>query len=141
MFSCLFKRMCVSPMRSSSIIQLIKKEAFVIVEQSNDSVVLMFKRYNFCVSWDEKRLLVSIKSLFVFKEEDIFPAMVAAHSLMNDPSFIRIYVNKDEHKVIFDVIQFCYTMSEFRSLLHWALDMISTVKLLFTIEIDDAKTQ
>ena len=128
-------------MRSSSIMQFIKKEGFVIVEQSNDSVVIRFKRYNFCVSWDEKRHWTSIKSWFDLKEEDIFPAMVAAHTLMNDPSLIRIYVNKDEHKVIFDVIQFCYTMSEFRSLLYWALDMISTVKLFFTIEIDDAKTQ
>ena len=118
-----------------------QKEGFVIVEQSNDSVVLRFKRYNFCVSWDEKRHWTSIKSWFDLKEEDIFPAMVAAHTLMNDPSFIRIYVNKDEHKVIFDVIQFCYTMSEFRSLLYWALDMISTVKLFFTIEIDDANSQ
>ena len=121
--------------------QFIKKEGLVIVEQSDDSVVLRFKRYNFCVSWDEKRQWASIKSWFDLKEEDIFPAMVAAHSLMNDPSFIRIYVNKVEHKVIFDVIQFCYTMSEFRSLLYWALDMISTVKLFFTIEIDDANSQ
>ena len=128
-------------MRSSRIMQFIKKEGLVIVEQSDDSVVLRFKRYNFCVSWDEKRQWASIKSWFDLKEEDILPAMVAAHSLMNDPSFIRIYVNKDEHKVIFDVIQFCYTMSEFRSLLYWALDMISTVKLFFTIEIDDANSQ
>ena len=118
-----------------------KKEGLVIVEQSDDSVVLRFKRYNFCVSWDEKKQWASIKSWFDLKEEDIFPAIIAAHSLMNDSSFIRIYVNKDEHKVIFDVIQFCYTMSEFRSLLYWALDMISTVKLFFTIEIDDANSQ
>ena len=118
-----------------------KKEGLVIVEQSDDSVVLRFKRYNFCVSWDEKKQWASIKSWFDLKEEDIFPAIIAAHSLMNDSSFIRIYVNKDEHKVIFDVIQFCYSMSEFRSLLYWALDMISTVKLFFTIEIDDANSQ
>ena len=60
-------------MRSSRIIQFIKKEGLVIVEQSDDSVVLRFKRYN--------------------------------------------------------------------SLLYWALDMISTVKLFFTIEIDDANSQ
>lgn len=77
-------------MRSSRIMQFIKKEGLVIVEQSDDSVVLRFKRYTFCVSWNEKRQWASIKSWFDLKEEDIFPAMVAAHSLMNDPSFIRI---------------------------------------------------
>lgn len=94
------------------------------IQQNTEFFVVFSKKYKqrgfkiqgetYGASWNEKSLWASVRVWFDLKEEDIFPAMIAAHDIMTHWALIRICVDEKDQDITFSVEQFCDSMDEYR---------------------------
>ena len=123
------------------ICQFIREEGYVPFKQSDNMVVFKIQGETFYTYWQEKSKWASIRKYFNLEEEDILPAMIAAHDIMTHWALIRIYVDKKDQDITFSVEQFCDSMDEYRPFFSRALDIIDSDLGLFAKSFDEARAK
>ena len=123
------------------IYQFIREEGYVPFKRSDSLVVFKIQGESFGATWSEKHHWAAVRIWFDLKDEDMIPAMIAAHAMMAKWAIIRIYVDEDDHDVTFSVEQFCDSMDEYRSFFRRALDIVNTNMNLFGEALDEARSR
>lgn len=123
------------------ICQFIREEGFVPFKQSDKLVVFKIQGEMFYTCWQEKSRWASVRKNFDLEEEDILPAMIAAHDIMTHWALVRIYVDEKDQDITFSVEQFCDSMDEYSPFFRRALDIIDTDIDLFRKAFDEVRSK
>ncbi len=123
------------------ICQFIREEGYIPFKQSENLVVFKIQGEAYGASWNEKSKWASVRVWFDLKEEDILPAMIAAHDIMTHWALIRIYVDEKDQDITFSVEQFCDSMDEYRPFFSRALDILDSDIDLFRKAFDEVRAK